>query len=138
MAQKSQDSNNTKNKSRQRPALALLLVVLLAAAFFMMSDVSFVKSARDSLMQKFGYEAIEQENSNENGSGNDSSEDGSESSGVKTAEWDITADIDGGSGGQLMTEFADFSYFACFDINQAEHLITVDGITVGGDGFAVG
>ena len=94
MAQKSQESNNTKNKSRQRPALALLLVVLLAAAFFMMSDVSFVKNARDSLMQKFGYEAIEQENSNENGSGNDSSEDGSESSGVKTAEWDITADID--------------------------------------------
>ena len=82
------------NNDRRRLVPALLLVLLITAAFFVMSDIPFVKGARDSLMQKFGYEAIEQENSNENGSGNDSSEDGSESSGVKTAEWDITADID--------------------------------------------
>ena len=91
MAQKSQDNNNTKNKSRQRPALALLLVVLIAAAFFIMSDVPFVKSARDSLMQKLGYEAIDQENDDETGGTEDG---GGENNSVKTAEWDAAADID--------------------------------------------
>ena len=91
MAQKSQDNKNTKSKSRQRPALALLLVVLIAAAFFIMSDVPFVKSARDSLMQKLGYEAIDQENDDETGGTEDG---GGENNSVKTAEWDAAADID--------------------------------------------
>ena len=84
MAQNSQDNNNKNSRSRQRPALALLLVVLIAAAFFIMSDVPFVKSARDALMQKLGYEAVDQRNENPGG----------ENSGGQTAEWDADADID--------------------------------------------
>ena len=87
MAKESQNNKNTSERSRQRPALALLLVVLIAAAFFIMSDAPFVKSARDSLMQKLGYEAIDQENGNENGGG-------TENGGGKAAEWDSRSDID--------------------------------------------
>ena len=90
MAQNSQENNNKNSRSRQRPALALLLVVLIAAAFFIMSDISFVKSARDALMQKLGYEAIDQESSSENSGDNG----GSENSGGQTAEWDVNADLD--------------------------------------------
>ena len=79
------------NNDRRRLVPALLLVLLITAAFFVLSDVSFVKNARDSLMQKLGYEAVDQGDGNENGNGEDG---GSESSGVKTAEWDITSDID--------------------------------------------
>ena len=93
MAKESQTNKNKKDRSRRGPALALLLVVLIAAAFFIMSDIPFVKSARDSLMQKIGYEAID----NESGSGDESAdtENGEENSGgVKPAEWDAASDID--------------------------------------------
>ena len=90
MPKANQKNNNTDDRSRQRPALVLLLVVLIAAAFFIMSDISFVKSARDALMQKLGYEAIDQESSSENSGDNG----GSENSGGKTAEWDVNADLD--------------------------------------------
>lgn len=70
MAEKVRNGKNTKEKSRRSPALALLLVLLLAAAFFFMSDVSFVKNARDSLLLKLGYEAVDPEpESPENGNG---------------------------------------------------------------------
>ena len=59
MAKDSRKETNKKDKSRRSPALALLLVLLIAAAFFIMSDVPFIKSARDGLMQKLGYEAVE-------------------------------------------------------------------------------
>lgn len=59
MAKKENIKENKAGKSRRRPALALLLVLLLAAAFFLMSDIPLVKGARDSLMQKLGYEAID-------------------------------------------------------------------------------
>ena len=61
---------NTNEKSRRSPALALLLVLLIAAAFFVMSDIPLIKSARDSLMHKLGYEAIDEsgEEGNEEGS----------------------------------------------------------------------
>ena len=99
MAQKSQNNNNTKSRSRQRPALALLLVLLIAAAFFVMSDAPFIKGARDSLMQKLGYEAIDQGSGNENSTENNGGENsggnsGGENSGVKTTEWDASSDID--------------------------------------------
>jgi len=51
----SESKKNKAEKSRRGPALALLLVLLIAAAFFLMSDISFVKSARDSLMGRLGY-----------------------------------------------------------------------------------
>lgn len=54
MNQKNVKKNN-KAKSRPRPALALLLVLLIAAAFFLLSDIGFVKSARDALMGRLGY-----------------------------------------------------------------------------------
>lgn len=56
------DSNKVKekgNNKRNRAGLALLLVLLLAAFFFISSDAPFIKGARDSLMQRLGYEAIE-------------------------------------------------------------------------------
>lgn len=59
MGNKKDQRTNTTEKSRRRPALALILVLLLAAAFFIMSDAPFVKSARDALMHKLGYEAID-------------------------------------------------------------------------------
>ncbi|MBQ6439476.1 MAG: DNA/RNA non-specific endonuclease [Mogibacterium sp.] len=90
MAKASQNNKNTGDRSRQRPALALLLAFLIAAAFFILSDVSFVKSARDSLMQKLGYEAIDQGDSNESSGENSSAE----NSDVIPAEWDVTSDID--------------------------------------------
>lgn len=94
MAKKSQNNKNTKDRSRQRPALALLLVVLIAAAFFIMSDVPFVKSARDALMKKIGYEAIDDGGGAEN-SGETENGGGSENSGgVKPAEWDASSDLD--------------------------------------------
>ena len=70
MAKDSRKETNTKEKSRRSPALALLLVLLIAAAFFVMSDVPFIKSARDSLLLKLGYEAVEPgPEEPENGSG---------------------------------------------------------------------
>ena len=92
MAQNSQENNNKNSRSRQRPALALLLVVLIAAAFFIMSDIPFVKSARDSLMHRLGYEAIDQESGNESGGGTEG--EGRKNGNVKPAEWDVNADID--------------------------------------------
>ena len=77
MSEKNYKDKNTKEKSRRSPALALLLVLLIAAAFFIMSDVSFIKSARDAVMEKLGYESIEPDAEPENGSG---SENGSNSS----------------------------------------------------------
>ena len=62
MAEKDRKETNTKDtkeKSRRSPALALLLVLLIGSAFFGMSDVPFVKSARDALLQKLGYEAVD-------------------------------------------------------------------------------
>ena len=59
MSEKDRKDRNTKEKSRRSPALALLLVLLIAAAFFVMSDVPFIKSARDAVMEKLGYESIE-------------------------------------------------------------------------------
>ena len=56
---KKTDNNNNQNQNKTRLPIILLLVVLIACAFFIMSDASFVKSARDSLMQKLGYEAID-------------------------------------------------------------------------------
>ena len=67
MAEKDRKDNNTKEKSRRSPALALLLVLLIAAAFFVMSDVPFIKSARDAVMEKLGYESIEPGDESENG-----------------------------------------------------------------------
>ena len=90
MAKGSQKNKNTGAESRRSPALALLLVVLIAAAFFIMSDIPFVKSARDSLMHRLGYEAIDQGSSGENGGGTE----GGESGDAKTSEWDVNADID--------------------------------------------
>ncbi len=70
----SETNNNNYSKSRRSPALALLLVLMLAGAFFFMSDVSFVKSARDALMQKIGYVAVDSEDGqggdDETGQGN--------------------------------------------------------------------
>lgn len=51
---------NKTAKSRRRPALALLLVLFIAAAFFLMSDIGFVKNARDSLMGRLGYVSEEE------------------------------------------------------------------------------
>ena len=61
MAEKDRKDKNTNEKSRRSPALALLLVLLIAAVFFIMSDVPFIKSARDAVMQKFGYESVDTE-----------------------------------------------------------------------------
>ena len=83
MAEKGQKNRNINERSRRRPALALLLVLLLAAAFFAMSDVPFIKNARDSLMQRLGYEAVD------DGSGS-----GSESGDGTAADWDGSGDID--------------------------------------------
>lgn len=84
MAEKDRKETNTKEKSRRSPALALLLVLLIAAAFFVMSDVPFVKSARDSLLLKLGYEAIEPEvEGPENGNDTD-----------KPVEWDEASKLD--------------------------------------------
>ena len=89
MAKESQNKN-TGDRSRRRPALALLLVILIAAAFFIMSDAPLVKNARDSLMHRLGYEAIDQENGSE--STGENSDD--KNSGIKAAEWDTASDID--------------------------------------------
>ncbi|MBR0469186.1 MAG: DNA/RNA non-specific endonuclease [Mogibacterium sp.] len=59
MSRKDNSKKNTKDKSRRSPALALLLILILAGVFFAVSDVPFIKSARDSLMQKLGYEAAD-------------------------------------------------------------------------------
>ena len=77
--------NSKQNSRRKRLLPAMIIVVLLAAVFFAVSDASFIKTARDSLMQKLGYEAID--NGGENGSGTDNS-------GNKSAEWDASADLD--------------------------------------------
>ena len=66
---KADQKKDNSNKSRRSPALALLLVLLIAAAFFVMSDTPFIKSARDSLMHKLGYEAIDETAGTDNGGG---------------------------------------------------------------------
>ena len=76
MADKGRTEKKKNDKSRRSPALALLLVLLVAAAFFVMSDAPFIRSAREGLMQKLGYEAIEPgggegPDSPDNGSGYD-------------------------------------------------------------------
>ena len=78
------------NNNRPRLVPALLLVLLITAAFFVTSDAPFIKSARDSLMHKLGYEAIDQENSSETSgeAGSDETGDGENGSseGVRTTE----------------------------------------------------
>ena len=71
MAKESQNNKNTRDRSRRRPALGLLLVILIAAAFFIMSDAPLIKNARDSLMHKLGYEAIESPDPGEEGNNGD-------------------------------------------------------------------
>lgn len=92
MANTSPEKQKTSDRSRRRPALALLLVLLIAAAFFVMSDAPLVKSARDSLMHRLGYEAIDQDNGNE-GAGNGSGAEGS-NGGETTAGWDGSGELD--------------------------------------------
>ena len=85
------ESGNKRN-SHRNPTLVLLLVLLIAAAFFVMSDAPFIKGARDALMEKLGYEAIDQ--SGENGdeseisSGSTASADGFDLEAGKLPEWD--------------------------------------------------
>lgn len=74
-------NNAQKNSTKRSPALIILLVLLIAAAFFVMSDAPFIKGARDTLMQKLGYEAIDQ-----------SAEDGSDSGEVSEAGGGNTAE----------------------------------------------
>ena len=87
MAEKSRTEKKTTDRSRRSPALALLLVLLIAAAFFIMSDVPFIKTARDGLMQKLGYEAVDssEESGSSSGEGNIAAE---------PAEWDEASDLD--------------------------------------------
>ena len=56
----SKKDNAKSNNSRRRLLPAIILVVLMAVVLCAVSDVPFVKSARDALMQKLGYDAIEQ------------------------------------------------------------------------------
>lgn len=87
MGAKKEDAKS--NNGRKRFISAIVLVLLMAVILFAVTDVPFIKSARDSLMQKLGYEAIDQGTGNEGANGNEkgSSEDeGSENNGVKTAE----------------------------------------------------
>jgi DNA-entry nuclease len=65
-----------------------LLAVLIAAAFFVMSDAPLVKGARDALMQKLGYESVDE--SEEGQSGTDSGEEKDD----EADEWDSSASID--------------------------------------------
>jgi len=58
MADKSRTEKKKTVKSRRSPALALLLTLMLASGYFAVSDVPFIKDARDALMQKLGYEAV--------------------------------------------------------------------------------
>ena len=88
MAKQNNAKTNTTEKSRRTPALALLLVVLIAAAFFVMSDAPLVKGARDALMQKLGYESVDE--SEEGQSGTDSGEEKDD----EADEWDSSASID--------------------------------------------
>jgi len=93
MKQANTEKNNNNSKSRRSPALALLLVLLLAAAFFIMSDAPPVKSARDALMQKLGYEAIDNESPDDNGgSESDSSGSGQEDPAL-AGDFDLEAGI---------------------------------------------
>lgn len=97
MSQEKSKDRRSENNHRRSPALVLVLVLLIAAAFFVMSDAPLIKGARDSLMQKLGYEAIDQGNGNEgtNGNGNAGGDNtGGKNSGVKTTEWDTSSDLD--------------------------------------------
>ena len=95
MNQKKTKDRNSEKNYRRSPALAFVLVILIAVALFLMSDAPFIKGARDSLMHKLGYEAIDQENGSENNNENNSGEKrGGENSGGKTVEWDATSDLD--------------------------------------------
>ena len=74
-----------KRNTHKKSTLALLLVLLIAAAFFVMSDTPFIKGARDALMQKPGYEAIDQ-------SAEEGEDDGSDSgSAAKAGSFDLEA-----------------------------------------------
>lgn len=74
-----------KRNTHKKSTLALLLVLLIAAAFFVMSDTPFIKGARDALMQKLGYEAIDQ-------SAEEGEDDGSDSgSAAKAGSFDLEA-----------------------------------------------
>ena len=98
----SKKDNAKSNNSRRLLLPAIILVVLMAVVLFAVSDVPFVKSARDALMQKLGYEAIDQNgqsggDDNENTGAENSSNNGSgstESSGAQPSEWDTASDID--------------------------------------------
>lgn len=81
-----QTDKDIAKKSRRSPALALILVLLLAAAFFVMSDVPFIKGARDSLMQKLGYQAVEEPADGNNGSGGETGK----GSGVQAGQLDAS------------------------------------------------
>ena len=88
MAKQNNAKTNTTEKSRRTPALALLLAVLIAAAFFVMSDAPLVKGARDALMQKLGYVAVDEDTDGQ--SGTDSGEEKDD----EADEWDSSASID--------------------------------------------
>ncbi len=90
MAENSSTEKKKTDRSRRSPALALLLVLLIAAAFFVMSDMPFIKTARDGLMQKLGYEAIE---GPDDGSGSEGGNSGAE----KPAGWDESSELDAAS-----------------------------------------
>lgn len=87
----SKKDNAKSNNSRRRLLPAIILVVLMAVVLFAVSDVPFVKSARDALMQKLGYEAIDQSDQSGTGETGDS---GAESSGTQLSEWDEADAID--------------------------------------------
>jgi len=84
MAKDRESKTNNREKSRRSPALALLLVLLLAAAVFVMSDAPFIKSARDTLMQKLGYVSVDEADggTGDAGGADDSGEGAGESSGA--------------------------------------------------------
>ena len=93
MDKRGMDRNNIRDKrndnnSRRKPGRVLVLVILLAAAFFLMSDAPLVKGARDALMQKLGYESVDE--SAEGQSGTDSGDEKDD----EADEWDSSASID--------------------------------------------
>ncbi len=71
MGTKKSESNAQRKNNKRSPSLILLLALLIAAAYFVMSDAPLVKSARDSLMHRLGYEAVEDPDSGEDGNNGD-------------------------------------------------------------------
>ncbi len=91
----SKKENTDSNNTRRRLLPAIIIVVLIAAALFAVSDAPFIKNARDSVFQKLGYEAIDQNGDGEGDvTGNPGTENSSENGSAKTSEWDSAADID--------------------------------------------